>query len=161
MSAHVPLAQAAVPFGSVGQATQAAPQPVASLSAAHRALAPVPHRCVPEPQVNPQAVPSQVVALAPAGFGHPVHSAPQVSTLVFEAHTLLQLCVPAAHVPSHDAVLAMQLPRHTFIPVGHAGTHAVPSHVTEPPVGIWQAWQDVVPQLPTSLLSTHLPPHTW
>jgi len=36
-----------------------------------------------------------------------------------------------------------------------------PKQVTEPPVGFWHAVHEVVPQLPTSLLLTHLPPHRW
>ena len=139
MSAQVPLTHAAVPFGSVGQVTHAVPHPVASLSAAQRAAEPVPHRCVPGPQVKPQLVPSQLVALAPVGLEQPVHRVPHVSTLVLGAHTPPQSWVPAAHEPSHEAPLAIHLPRQSFIPVGHAGTHAVPSHVTEPPSGTWQA----------------------
>jgi hypothetical protein len=45
--------------------------------------------------------------------------------------------------------------------VGQAGTHCVPSQVAEPPVGCTHALHDVVPQLPTSLLLTHLPPQRW
>ncbi len=46
-----------------------------------------------------------------------------------------QLWVPLAHTPLHAALLAMQVPAHSFMPDGQAGTHCVPSHVTEPPVG--------------------------
>ena len=92
MRAHSPPTHAAVPFVSVGQVRQAAPQPVGSLSAAHRAPVPVPHRWVPAPQVKSHVVPSHVVELAPVGFGQEVHDvAPQLSTLVFEAQIPLQL----------------------------------------------------------------------
>lgn len=42
-TAQTPLTQVAVPLVSPAQVTQAVPQPVASLSAAQRALLPVPH----------------------------------------------------------------------------------------------------------------------
>ena len=148
---HAPFTHAAAPFGSVGQAAHIVPQPVASLSAAQRFV----HRCVPGPQVKSQAVPSQLVALAPGGLAHPTHDVtPHVLTLVLAAQTPPQLCVPAGHWPEQAAAMSTHAPTHSFIPVGHAGTHAVPSHVTEPSVGAWQAWQDVVPQLPMSLLLT-------
>jgi hypothetical protein len=54
----------------------------------------------------------------------------------------------------------MQAPLHSFIPLGHAGAHARPSQVTEPPVGTWHAVHDVGPQVATAWLLTHLPPHT-
>lgn len=135
MSAHSPPTHAAVPFVSVGQVRQAAPQPVGSLSAAHRAPVPVPHRWVPAAQVKSHVVPSHVVALAPVGFGHELHDvAPQLSTLVFDAQIPLQLCVPAGHVPQ-AAVMATHAPAHSCMLAGQAGMHAVPSQVTEPPVG--------------------------
>jgi hypothetical protein len=86
--------------------------------------------------VKSHAVPSHVVALAPVGFGHAAQDvAPQVSTLVFVAQIPEQLWVPAGHTPEQAAAAAMHVPAHSFIPVGHAGTHAVPSHVTVPPAG--------------------------
>ena len=143
-----------------GQLTQLVPHPVGSLSAAHRVLAPVPHTCVPAPQVKPHVVPLQVVELAPVGNGQAVHDVvPQLSTLVLLAQMPEQLWVPLGQTPLHAALLAMQAPAHSFMLDGQAGTHCVPSQVTEPPVGCTQAAQDVVPQLPTSLLLTHLPPH--
>ena len=90
--------RSAVPLESVGQTRQAVPQPVASSSGAQRALAPVPHRWVPTPQVKLQVVPLQLVELAPVGFGQDVHNVPQLSTLVFEAQRPVQSWVaPEAH----------------------------------------------------------------
>lgn len=160
ISAHSPPTQAAVPFASVGQVMQVAPHPVASLSAAHRAPVPVPHRCVPAAQVKSQVVPLQVAALAPAGFGQAWQLVPHESTLRFMAQMPLQSCVPVGQVP-HTALVAMQAPAHSLVSMGQVGTHAVPSQPTVPPAGIWHAVHDVVPQLPTSLLLTHLPPQTW
>ena len=134
-TAQTPLEQTAVPLESVGQTVQAVPHPVASSSAAQRALAPVPHRCVPTPQVKLQVVPLQLVALAPVGLGHDIHNVPQLSTLVFEAQIPAQSCVPVPHTPEHAADPSMHVPAHSFIPGGQVGTHAVPSQVASPPVG--------------------------
>jgi hypothetical protein len=155
---HAPLTQAATPFGSVGQVAQAAPHPVASLSAAHR----LPHRWYPDPHVKSHVVPSHVVVLAPVGLGHAVHDVvPQVSTLVLVAQMPAQSWVPVRHTSEHAAAAAMHAPAHSFMPVGQAGTHAVPSQVTVPPAGDWHAVHDVVPQLPTSRLLTQRPPQMW
>jgi hypothetical protein len=89
-TAQTPLEQTAVPLESVGQATQAVPHPVASSSGAQRALGPVPHRCVPTPQVKLQVIPLQPVELAPVGFGQDVHNVPQLSMLVLEAQSPVQ-----------------------------------------------------------------------
>jgi hypothetical protein len=89
-TAQTPLEQTAVPLESVGQATQAVPHPVASSSPAQRALAPVPHKCVPTPQVKVQFIPLQLVELAPVGLGHDMHSVPQLSMLVFVAQSPVQ-----------------------------------------------------------------------
>ena len=159
---QLPLAQAAAPFGSVGQLVQLAPHPVGSLSAAHRLE--LAQRWNPDAQTKSQLVPSHVVALAPSGFGHAVHAAapaPQVSTLVFEAQIPLQLWVPAGHTPEQAVAVAMQVPAHSFIPVGQVGWQAMPSHTTVPPAGAWHAVQDVVPQLPMSWLLTQRPPQAW
>ena len=129
---QVPDTQAAAPFTSPGQLMHMAPQAVASSSAAQRA----PQRWYPEPQVKSQLVPSQVVALAPVGFEQDVHAVvPHESTLVFEAQTPLQSCVPFGHTPEQAADEATQAPAQGFIPEGQAGTQAVPLHVTLPPVG--------------------------
>ncbi len=112
--------------------------------------------------MNPHAVPLQDVALAPVGNEQAVHDVvPQLPTSLLLAQIPEQLCVPLGHVPLHAALLAMQTPLHSFIPDGQAGTHCVPSQVTEPPVGCTQAVQEEVPQLPTSALLTHLLPHRW
>jgi hypothetical protein len=111
--------------------------------------------------VKSQLVPSQVVVLAPVGFGHDVHEVPHESTTLFDLHRPWQSCVPDAQTPEQAVALPMQAPAQSFIPVGHAGTHEVPSHVTVPPVGCWQLVHEVVPQLPMSLLLTHLPPQRW
>jgi hypothetical protein len=111
--------------------------------------------------VKSQIVPSQVVALAPVGLGHDVHKVPHESMLALDLQSPWQLWVPAGQVPSHAAVLAMHAPAQSFIPAGHAGTQAVPSQVTVPPIGSWQLMHDVVPQLPTSRLLTQRPAQRW
>lgn len=147
---------------SVGQLIQLAPHPVASLSAAHRVLEPVPQTCVPAPQVKPQVDPLQLVEVAPAGKGHAVHDVvPQLPTSVLLAQMPEQSWVPLEQTPLQAALLAMQLPAQSFMLAGQAGTHCVPSQVTEPPAGCTHAVHDEVPQLPTSPLLTHLPPHRW
>ena len=45
----------------------------------------------------------------------------------------LQLCVAAGHVPLHAFAFGIQAPEHSLLPVAHAGWHAKPSHVTDPP----------------------------
>ena len=77
----------------------------------------------------------QVVELAPVGNGQDVQEVPQLSTLVLLAQMPEQLWVPLAQTPLHAALLAMHAPAHSFVPDGQAGTHCVPSQVTEPPVG--------------------------
>jgi hypothetical protein len=147
---------------SVGQLTQLAPHPVGSLSAAHRVLEPVPQTWVPAPQVKPQVVPLQLVEVAPVGKGHAVHDVvPQLATSVLVAQMPEQSWVPLGQVPLHAALLAMQVFVQSFMLEGQVGTHCVPSQVTEPPVGCVHAVHDEAPQLPTSLLLTHLPPHRW
>jgi hypothetical protein len=159
-TAQTPLTQVAVPLESPGQLTQAAPQPVGSLSPAQRALLPVPHTWVPAPHVNEQAVPLQL-EVAPVGAAHAAHDVPQELVLVFDAQMPLQSCVPVPHTPAHDALPSMHVPAHSLVPAGQAGMHAVPSQVTLPPVGLMQAVHETVPQLPVSMLLTHLAPHRW
>jgi len=91
------------------------------VSDAHRAAVPVPHRCVPVPQVKSQAVPLQVVALAPVGWGHDAQLLPHEFTLVLEAQMPLQLCVPDGQTPEQAAAVAMHVPEQIFMPEGHAG----------------------------------------
>jgi hypothetical protein len=158
--AQAPPTQAATPLESVGQLTQPVPQPVGSLSAAHRVPVPVPHTCVPAPHVKPQVLPLQLVEVAPLGKGHAVHDVvPQLPTSVLLLQMPEQSWLPLGQTPLHDVLLAMQVPAHSFMLDGHVATHCVPSQVTEPPVGCVHAVQDDVPQLPTSALLTHLPPH--
>ena len=160
--AQAPLTQAATPLESVGQLTQLVPQPVGSLSAAHRVLEPVPHTWVPAPHVNPHVLPLQLVEVAPLGKGHAAQDVvPQLPTSVLLAQMPEQSWVPLGQTPLHAVLLAMQVPAHSFMLEGHAGTHCVPSQVTEPAAGCMHAVHDEVPQLPTSELLTHLPPHRW
>jgi hypothetical protein len=158
MRAQVPAAHAAAPFGSVGHITHATPQPVASLSGAQRLVFPVPQRWVPGPHVKSHVVPSQVATLAPVGLGHATQPVPHELTLVLDAQMPLQSCVPAGHTPEHAAAMSMHAPAQSFIAAGQTGTHMVPSQVTVPPIGIWHAEHNDVPQLPTSRLLTHRPP---
>jgi hypothetical protein len=147
---------------SVAQLMQLAPHPVASLSAAHRVLEPVPQTCVPAPQVKPQVDPLQLVEVAPVGKVHAVHDVvPQLPTSVLLAQMPEQSCVPLGQTPLHAELLGMQVPAQSFMLAGQAGTHCVPSQVTEPPVGCMHGAHDEAPQLPTSALLTHLPPHRW
>jgi len=143
----------------VGHATHDVPHPVASSSAAHLAVAPVPQRCVPAAHAKSQVVPSQIVALAPGGFAQDVQLAPHESTLVFDAQMPLQSCVPVGQTPEQEDAVSMHVPTHSFFPVGHAGWHAVPSQLVVPPAGAAHAVHDVVPQLPTDLLLTQVLPH--
>jgi hypothetical protein len=87
--------------------------------------------------------------------------APHDPMLVLDRQTPLQRCVPEVQVPLHGLVAGMHAPRHSWLPPGQAGTHAVPSQLTVPPVGPWQGVHDVVPQLATAVLSTHWPPQGW
>lgn len=114
---------------------------------------------MPDPQVKPHVAPLQFVEVAPLGKGQDVHDvAPQLPTLVLLAQMPEQSCVPLGQTPMHAALLAMHAPAQSFVPDGHTVMHCVPSQVTEPPVGCWHAVHEVEPQLPRSLLLTHLPP---
>ena len=111
--------------------------------------------------VMPQVPPAQTAVPFEAGTMQALQPAPQKEVLVSAWHTPLQLCVPVGQVPLQAIALAMQAPLHSLLPLGHAGTHARPSHVTDPPpVGAWHGVHDVGPQVATSRLLTHLPPHT-
>jgi hypothetical protein len=125
------------------------------------------HRFVPAQflklllHVMPQVPLVQTALPFDAGTAQALQPAPQKEVLVSAWHTLLQLCVPVGQVPLQAIALAMQAPLHSLLPLAHAGTHASPSHVTEPPPdGVWQAAHDVGPQFATSPLLTHLPPQT-
>jgi hypothetical protein len=150
--------QAAFPFGSVGQAAQLAPHALASLSAAHWP----PQRWYPGPHVKSQAVPLHVVTLAPVGLGHAEQAeVPQVSVLLLLAQIPAHSWVPAGQAPAQAALASMHAPAQLCFPVGQLGTQAVPSQVTAPPAGSWQAVHEVAPQLPTFVLFTQRPPHRW
>ena len=155
MRPQTPSVQAGRPFGSVGQVAQLVPQPVASLSGAHRD----PQRWYPDPHVKSQVVPSHVVVSAPVGLGQDVHDVvPHESTLLFITQTPPQSWVPDGQTPEQAAAMSMQTPAHSFCPEGQLGTHMVPSHVTPPPVGAAHSEQELVPQLVVSVLLTQRPP---
>jgi len=107
------------------------------------------------PQVNPQAVPSQV-GVPFAGIGHAVHNVPQVLGLAFGWQIPEQSWLPGLQVPEHAAAASMQSPAHSFWPLGQVPLQLVPSQVAVPPVGTGQGTQ-AMPQVATSPLSTHLP----
>lgn len=106
----MPAWQSAVPLGSPGQTVQAAPQPVASLSAAHVA----PQRWKPVRQVKSHFVPSQVAAAAPVGTGQAVHAVPQELALMLSAQIPVQMCIPVGHMFEQGAVDAIQAPLHSI-----------------------------------------------
>ena len=83
-----------------------------------------------------QEVPSQV-ALPMVGTGHAVHELPQVCRLLLETH----------------------MPPQLWKPLVQAMPQLVPSQVAMPLAGTAQAEQDVVPQLATPELATHVLPH--
>ena len=124
------------------------------------------HRFVPGQLVNPllhvmPQVPLAHTALPfEAGAVQALQPTPQKEVLVSAWHTPLQLCVPVGQVPLHAIVFAMQAPLHSLLPLKQAGTHARPSQVADPPVGVWHAVHDVGPQVATSRLLTHFPPQT-
>jgi hypothetical protein len=106
-------------------------------------------------QVKPHAVPSQV-GVPFAGIGHAVHDVPQVLGLAFGWQIPPQSWLPALQVPEQDAPVSMHSPAHSFLPLGQVPPQLVPSQVAVPPVGTGQGTH-AVPQVATSLLSTHLP----
>ena len=55
----------------------------------------------------------------------------------------------------------MHAPVQSFIVVGHAGWHAVPSQLAVPPAGTAQAVQDTGPQLPVLLSLAQVLPQRW
>lgn len=107
------------------------------------------------PQVNPQAVPSQV-GVPFAGIGHAVHDVPQVLGLAFGWQMPEQSWLPGLQVPEHDAPLSMHSPAHSFLPLGQVPPQLVPSQVAVPPVGTGQGTH-ADPQVATSPLFTHVP----
>jgi hypothetical protein len=75
----------------------------------------------------------------------------------------LQLCVPCGQLPLQATLSAMHEPLQIFMPLGHAGLHASPSHVTVPPfAGATHAIvHSVGPQVATSELLAQRLPHWW
>ena len=125
------------------------------------------HRFVPEQfrnpllQVMPQVPLVQTALPFEDGAAQELQPAPQNEVLVSDWHTPLQLCVPVGQVPLQAIVLAMHVPLHSLLPLGHAGTQPRPSHDTvPPPVGAWHAVHDVGPQVATSRLLTQVLPQT-
>jgi hypothetical protein len=128
------------------------------------------HRLVPGQILKPvlqaiaQAPPVHVAVPFEVGGVQALQPAPQKLVLVSDWQTPLQLWVPVGHAPLQAIALPMHAPLHSLEPLGQAGTHARPSHVTvPPPVGAWQAVQDVLslgPHVATALLLTHLPAQT-
>ena len=109
------------------------------------------------------AVASQLAEPFDGGAGQDTHAVPHAAVLVFAWQIPPQACCPGGHTPLHALALGMQAPAHSCIPLGQTGWHASPSQVTVPPVGATQAVQDessTGPHVATTLLSTHLPPHS-
>jgi hypothetical protein len=113
-------------------------------------------------QLMPHAVPLHV-AVPLAGGEHAWQVDPQALTS-FGLQKPLQLRVLATvHVPPHAMLLSMQTPWQMYwLELVQTGMQLTPSQLTVPPVGAVQAGpHDNVPQVLTSLLLTHLLPHTW
>ena len=66
--------------------------------------------------------------------GQEEHDVPQLSMLVSDLQTPLQLWVLAGHTPLQAAFASMQTPAHSFL-VPQSGMQALPLQVTVPPVG--------------------------
>jgi hypothetical protein len=92
------------------------------------------------------------------GSAQRVHRAPQLLTLLSASQKPLQLCVPVVHIPLHALVGSMHAPLQSCM-LPQFGTHASPSHDAVPPIGTWQGVHELTPQLLTSMLLTHVPPH--
>jgi hypothetical protein len=84
-------------------------------------------------QVKPHEVPLQVALAFAGGVQAEQELGPHVDGLVFCAHCPLQRCSPESQLQAFP--LGMQLPVHSFIPVGQLGWQVVPSQVALPPVG--------------------------
>jgi hypothetical protein len=136
--------------------------PGQSASAQHSELSmhASPHFLKPESHCVPHA-PFAHVAVALGTVGHAVQLvAPHEFTLVFDRHRPAQSCVPAGHVPMHDAPPGMHAFAHTFCPGGQLAPHDAPSHVAVPPAGAGQAVHDV-PHDAGDLSSTQRPLQAW
>jgi hypothetical protein len=155
-SAQAPLWQRAVPFGSPGQATHAAPQAPAASFAAQV----MPHLWKPVAQSKEQVVPSQVVWLAPAGLGHAVQSVPQEFTLVSSGQRFEQACEPVGQ-PPQAWVFGMHAPLQSTRSVGQVPPQLPATQVAVPFVIMGQDVQDDVPHVAGSASLTHLPLQSW
>jgi hypothetical protein len=154
---HVPPVQIRWPLGSFGQATQPAPQAVASSSEAQRSL----QRWYPEPQLKPHAVPSHDALVAPTGRGQVAHDdVPHEFTLSFAAQTPAQLCVPGEHMPAQAIAMSMQPPLQSFLPGGQLPPHDPPVQVALPPAGAAHAVHEL-PQVAGLVSSTQRPSQRW
>jgi hypothetical protein len=146
---HAPFWQIAVPFASTGHFVHAAPQALASSSAAHV----VPHWWRPVAQVNPQVPLVHVVLTEPVGAGQGVHDALHEAAAVSEEQIPLQLCVPEGQLP-HTAVASMQAPLQSFCVPGHVPPQTPAVQVAVPPVMAGHAVHEV-PQLAGSVSLRH------
>jgi hypothetical protein len=58
----------------------------------------------------------------------------------------------------HACADEMQLPTHSFVPLGQVPLHVAPSHVAVPPAGVAHAEHDD-PHEATSVFDRHCDPH--
>jgi hypothetical protein len=149
---HVPDAHSGEPLAPVGQATQAAPQAVASSSRAQSAA----HLCRPVAQVKSHFVPSHVAASACAGTAQAAHDVPHEFTSSSDEHRFPHACVPIGQAPSQAAVMSMQVPWQSFLVPGHAPSQARATQVAVPPTGSAHRVHDVPHDFGSSEL-THAP----
>ncbi len=91
------------------------------------------HSLKPVLQSKPQ-LPVQLASEF-AGTAQLAHVGPHSVTSLSATHRPEQSCVPPGHMPVQAALFAMQLPAHSFCPVGHVAPQVVPSQVAVPPVG--------------------------
>lgn len=115
----------------MGQAVQADPQAVTSLSSAQLA----PHRCVPVVHWKPHDVPSQVACVAPGGTAQGEQDVPHAFGSVSAGHSPPQACSVAGHLPLHAAAASMHAPRHSCMFEGHDPPQDTPSQVALPFTG--------------------------
>lgn len=134
-------------------ATQLAPVPhpvvLTCESAGHVAHAP-PHHIVPELQVSPQLVPSQL-AEPLASPGHAEHIVPQLDVEVLDTQLPLQSCVPLVH--SHAWVLVLHV---SFAPV-HCADESQPGVHCPVPVSQYVRPLQLMPLIRQSVTATQSP----
>jgi hypothetical protein len=80
-------------------------------------------------------------ALELAGTGQVVQLAPHAVGLLSSLQRPLQSWDPVGQTPLQASPESMQVPTHSFFPLGQLAPHEVPSQVASPPVGVWQALQ--------------------